>query len=170
MYKTNLFFKSLFFLFISFSLLNANDTLKQEEINQIYFFPKSADKVKDRIVDLIKESKKSIYISMYNFSYKKFAKKLVKRAKDGIEIVVIFDESKVEKDDEIYKFLKKNGIKVIVANKKLHTKIALFDDKIIMLGSTNWTKDSFKENYEVVLFSKDKKIINDTKKFIKQLD
>ena len=169
MYKINLFFKSLFLLFISFSLLNANDALKQEEINQIYFFPKSADKVKDRIENLIKESEESIYISMYNFSYKKFAKKLVKRAKDGIEIVVIFDESKIKKDDKIYKLLKKNDIKVIIADKKLHTKVALFDEKIIMLGSTNWTKKSFKENYEVVLFSKDKKIINDTKKFIKQL-
>ena len=148
----------------------SKDAFKLKDTNEIYFLPKHADKTKDRIVDLIKQSKSSIYISMYNFSYKKFAKQLVKKSKEKINITVIFDKSKVKKDDKIYNMLKKNGIKTIIADKKLHTKIAIFDDKVLVLGSTNWTKDSFKENYEVILFTRDNKIIEKSKKFVQKFD
>lgn len=161
--------KILLLIFICTSSLFSNSSFTASNTNEIYFFPKQADDAKDRILKLMKKSKKKIYISMYNFSYKKFAKQLVKTAKKGVEIIVIFDKSKVKKDDKIYEYLKKNNIKVLIPKMKLHTKIALFDDETIVLGSSNWTKDSFKENYEVILFSKDKKIIKDTLKFLNNL-
>ncbi|MGM0518266.1 MAG: phospholipase D-like domain-containing protein [Campylobacterota bacterium] len=164
--KNSIFLKLLVLLVIVSSFAFSKDAFLLKDRNEIYFLPKHADKTKDRIIDLIKESKKSIYISMYNFSYKKFAKELVEKSKEGIDIRVIFDKSKVQKDDDIYKMLKKRGIKTIIANKKLHTKIAIFDEKVLLLGSTNWTKDSFKDNYEVVLFTNDNKIIQKSKKFI----
>jgi len=144
-------------------------TLLASSVNDLYIFPKQAKDAKERIVDSIKESKSSIYIAMYNFSYKKFAKQLVKASKRGVEITVIFDKSKVKKDDEIYEYLKENNIKVLVPKKKLHTKIAIFDKKTIVLGSSNWTKESFKENYEIILFSRDSKIINQSIKFLENL-
>ena len=58
---------------------------------------------------------------------------------------------------------------MVVADKKLHTKIAIFDEKTIVLGSTNWTKDSFSGNYEVILFSNDKEIISKSLKFLNKL-
>ena len=79
---------------------------------------------------------------------------------------VILDKEKIEKDDEIYKYFKDNGIKVIIPKKKLHTKIAVFDDETMLIGSLNWTKESFEDNYEVLLISKNKKIINEMNIFI----
>ena len=133
------------------------------------FYPNKAKAAKEKIIDYIKDSKKNIYVSMYNFSYKKFAKPLAKASKRGLKVTVFLDKSKVKKDDRIYKYLMKNGVKVVVANKKLHTKIAIFDEKIIVLGSTNWTKDSFSGNYEVILFSNDKEIISKSLKFLNKL-
>jgi len=149
--------------------LLCTSSLFANSVNDLYIFPKQAKDAKERIIDSIKESKNSIYIAMYNFSYKKFAKQLVKASKRGVEITVIFDKSKVKKDDEIYEFLKENNIKVLVPKKKLHTKIAIFDKKTIVLGSSNWTKESFKENYEIILFSSDRKIINQSIKFLENL-
>ena len=142
------------------------NVLFSSNLNEIFFLPKQNEELKDKIVDLISTSKKSIKISMYNFSYKKFAKELVDASKNGVKIKIILDKEKVEKDDEIYKYLKDNKITIIIPKEKLHTKIAVFDDETMLIGSLNWTKESFENNYEVVLISKDKEIINEMKFFI----
>ena len=158
-------FIKIFLIFVLFtSIVNA----KVE--NEIYFLPNKAKLTKEKIIDYINKSKKNIYVSMYNFSYKKFAKPLAKASKKGVDVTVFLDKSKVKKDDEIYKYLLKKGVKVVVSNKKLHTKIAIFDESTIVLGSTNWTKDSFSKNYEVILFSNDKEIILESLEFLKKLE
>ena len=156
-------FKAFFFIVFFTSTLFANEVNLNQ--NHVYFFPKQADEAKDKIVELIANSKDTIKISMYNFSYKKFAKELVETSKKGVKIQVILDEKKVEEDDEIYKYLKKNDIKIIISKKKLHTKIAIFDNKIALIGSLNWTKESFEENYESLLMSNNKEIIADIDNF-----
>lgn len=156
-------FKVFFFIVFFTSTLFANEVNLNQ--NHVYFFPKQADEAKDKIVELIANSKDTIKISMYNFSYKKFAKELVEASKKGVKIQVILDEKKVEEDDEIYKYLKKNDIKIIISKKKLHTKIAIFDNKIALIGSLNWTKESFEENYESLLMSNNKEIIADIDNF-----
>lgn len=159
--------KSILLIVLLTLSLHSKDTLNTTlNLNQVYFLPKQSKEVKDKIIDLIRDSKSSIDIAMYNFSYKKFAKELVKSSKKGVKITVIFDKSKVEKDDKIFKYLRKNGIKTIIPKEKLHTKMAIFDNKNFVLGSSNWTKESFKKNYEIILFSKDQKVIKEAKTFI----
>ena len=80
-------FKILLVLVIFASSLFANEVLLNQ--SQVYFLPKQADEAKDKIVDLINNSKNSIKISMYNFSYKKFAKELADASKKGVKIQVI---------------------------------------------------------------------------------
>jgi len=155
------FFKISLLIIVSFNLYAKDNRIYTlTSINEVYFLPKEADKTKENILNLIRNAKKSINIGMYNFSYKKFAKELVSSSENGIKITIVLDKSKISKNDKIYEYFKNNGINVKIANKKLHTKIAIFDEKIAFLGSINWTKESFKDNYEVVLFTKDKKIIN----------
>ena len=162
------FFKiTLIVICLSFNIYaKDNRTFSITSLNEIYFLPKEADKTKDNILQLIKNSKSSISIAMYNFSYKKFAKELVSSSKDGVKVTILLDKSKIKKDDKLYKYFKKNGITVKVADKKLHTKVAVFDENIAVLGSINWTKESFKDNYELVMFTKDKNIINKTLDFL----
>ncbi len=158
-------FKLIFLgVFLFSGLLFSNENLLNQ--NETFFLPEQNKEAKEKIIDLIATSKDSIKISMYNFSYKKFAKELVKASKNGVKIKVILDKEKIEKDDEIYKYFKDNGIKVIIPKKKLHTKIAVFDDETMLIGSLNWTKESFEDNYEVLLISKNKKIINEMNIFI----
>mgnify|MGYP005990044419 FL=1 len=163
----SLFKITLISLFLCFNLYSKdNRNITSTNLNEIYFLPKEAKETKNSILKHIKNAEKSIDIAMYNFSYKKFAKELVSSSKKGIKINIILDKSKVDKNDKIYKFLKNNGINIKIANKKLHTKIAIFDESIALLGSINWTKESFKDNYEVVMFTEDKKIISKMMRFI----
>ena len=161
-------FKSIFIVIFLFSALYSNQNILNE--NQTFFLPQQNNEAKDKIIELISNSKESIKISMYNFSYKKFAKELVNASKKGIKVELILDKKKVEEDNDIYKYLKNNGIKIIIPKKKLHTKIALIDNTTLIIGSLNWTKESFEENYEILLILNDKKIINETNIFFNSFD
>lgn len=153
------------FLIVSVSYGKQSFTSLQQ--NDVYLLPKESKQVKGKILDLIKKSQNSIYIAMYNFSYKKIARELIAASKKGVDVKVLFDKSKVKKDDTLYKYMRKNGVETIVTKDKLHTKMAIFDSKIVLIGSMNWTKESFKENYEVVLFTKDQKVVKKLENFIK---
>jgi phosphatidylserine/phosphatidylglycerophosphate/cardiolipin synthase-like enzyme len=156
-------FKTIFIMIFLFSTLYSNENILNQ--NQTFFLPQQGNEAKDKIVELISASKENIKIAMYNFSYKKFAKELVDASKKGVKVDVILDKEKIKEDDDIYKYFKNNGVNVIIPKKKLHTKIALFDNKILLIGSLNWTKESFEENYEILLILDDKKIINETNIF-----
>ena len=129
--------------------------------NEIYLLPTDSKKAQKEISSTILNAKSEIFIAMYNFSYKDFAKDLIKASKNGVKITVLFDNKKTKKDDEILDLLKENGIKTII-NKdknKMHLKIALIDSKIAIIGSTNWTEESFEENYDLIYITDDKKVI-----------
>lgn len=129
--------------------------------NDVFLLPNDSKEAQNKISSLILEAKSEIFIAMYNFSYNKFANDLIKASKNGVKITVLFDKEKTSKDDEILDLLKGSGIKTIV-NKdknKMHLKVALIDLKIAIVGSTNWTKKSFEENYDLILISEEKKLL-----------
>ena len=128
--------------------------------DKLYFFPKQAKEAKTDIEKLIKNSKKSIDIAMYNFADKKFAKLLDKAHKRGVRVTVFYGKKDVD-----FK-----NIQAKTTDKKLHTKIAIFDKRTVVFGSPNWTKKSFKENYEVLYITDDKKILADFNNFFKSLN
>lgn len=134
--------------------------------NELYLLPTDAKALEKKLEKLIKKSDTSIKVAMYNFSYKKIAKSLKKASNRGVEVLVLLDSSKVKKDDKIYKYLKKYDIKVKLSKEKLHTKLISIDGKSAMIGSINLTKKSFSENYESVLLTQDKEVIQKIDKFI----
>ncbi|EQB39787.1 hypothetical protein M947_04215 [Sulfurimonas hongkongensis] len=127
--------------------------------SSLYFFPKDAKRAKDDIEKLINSSKHSIDIAMYNFGDKKLVKLLQKAQKRGVIVKVFYD-----KKDVNFK-----NIKAKTLDKKLHTKIAIFDKKIVAFGSPNWTKKSFKKNYEVLYITNDKKLLREFNGFFEKL-
>ena len=137
--------------------------------NEVYILPKQGEQIKDKISESITNAKSEILIAMYNFSYKKFAKDLVDASKNGVKITVFLDAKKVKEDPEISEYLKKNNIKVVLVKDKMHLKVALIDSKVAIFGSTNWTKESFEENYELIYITEDEKTVETLSSFIKSL-
>ena len=115
--------------------------------DNLYFLPDQADESKKEIIELIENAKDKIDIAMYNLSYKKFVKALKKAHKKGIEVTVIYDKSDLKIPEEF---------KIIKLKRKQHIKLAIIDDKVVIYGSANWTKDSFGKNYELVNITNDK--------------
>ena len=152
-------------LFILFFVINLY-------ANETYFLPEDANHLKEKIRYEILTSKESIFVAMYNFSYKSIAKDLIKASKNGIKITVLLDKTKVEEDDdEVYNMLSEANIKVIlVEDKKMHLKMLVFDNKIAMIGSLNFTKQSFEENIDMVYFAKDWKLLGKLKDFVAKFE
>lgn len=139
--------------------------------SEVYLLPKQSDDAESKISELIQEADSEIFIAMYNFSYKKFANDLIESSKHGVRITVLFDQKKTKKDDEILDLLRENGIKTVV-NKdknKMHLKVVLIDSKTAIIGSTNWTKESFEENYDLIYITDDKKLILKLKEFVSKI-
>jgi phosphatidylserine/phosphatidylglycerophosphate/cardiolipin synthase-like enzyme len=124
---------------------------------KIYFLPLDTKKAQNEIVKQLNSAKKTIDIAMYNFKYRKFANALKQATKKGVDVKVYYYKKKI-------KFAKK--IKALKVRTKLHTKIAIIDKKIAIFGSANWTKESFKKNYEVIYITDDNKIVNKFNNFI----
>lgn len=125
----------------------------------LYFFPQDADKAKASLEKLINNSQVSIDIAIYNFEDKNLAKLLDKAQKRGVNVKVFYDKKDVD-----FKYIDAKTLK-----KKLHTKIAIFDKKTVAFGSPNWTKKSFKDNYEVLYITDDKKLLIEFNNFFGSL-
>lgn len=131
------------------------------QTNSVYFMPQQSDEVKDTIIALIENAKDSIDIAMYNMSYKKFNKALEKAKKEGIKVRVIYEKSDLNLKDLEAKQHKDKA--------KLHTKMAIFDNQTVVFGSTNWTKESFKDNLEFVYITNDENIVKQFKQFFERI-
>lgn len=137
----------------------------------------------DQLLKDIKKSKKYIHIEMYILKiseiYEKLKHLLIKKAKEGIEVRIIFDRFgswKVPIDE--FKTLKKHGIKLCffnvpiypyvrnTDNRRLHRKFFIIDGEIIHFGGLNISDEycSFSTKYGYWAdsnFSMTGKVIND---------
>ncbi|MFA7084617.1 MAG: phospholipase D-like domain-containing protein [Arcobacteraceae bacterium] len=152
----------LFTLFLLATTLCANDTL--------FLLPKESKQAVEKIETLMSNAESSIDIAMYNFSLKSFAKILIEAKKRGVKVRVFLDEEKAQNKSSEYALLKKNGIDIfLISNTKLHTKLAIIDQKVAIFGSSNWTKESFDENYEIIYISEQKEMIEKFNHFLEKL-
>jgi phosphatidylserine/phosphatidylglycerophosphate/cardiolipin synthase-like enzyme len=121
--------------------------------------PKESKIVLKKLKSSIKNSKKSIKIMAYNFSFKKLASYLEK-SKSNIKI--IFDKKAIKDDKSLLHEICHKNISCFVFDKessKLHSKLIIIDDRLVIFGSPNLTKKSFKSNYENIYFEDDKKVV-----------
>lgn len=136
---------------------------------KVYLFPADANEAKNDIIELIDNSKDKIVVAMYNFSYGKFAKALVQANERGVKVTVILDKKKSQEKSSEYYYLKNNGVHTILVEDKMHMKVALFDKKTVVIGSPNWTKASFKENFEIITIENNKKYLKKVNSFLSEI-
>ncbi len=169
-----LFFKILLIIFLSSHLFSCDA--------KMFLLPSQAKPALKEILKELSLAKKSVKITIYNFTHKKIAKRLKNIAKKGIKVKIIYDyESTEQKRNKStiyylskYKNIDTYRIKGKYVKKKdyfgkMHQKIALIDDRVLILGSANWSYSGFGKNYEVVLILHDKKLARKYLKFFDSL-
>ncbi len=135
---------------------------------EVYFMPMDGKIAQKRLFNLFSHSK-SLKIVMYTFTNKYLAKAIKIAAKNGAKITIIADkkESKYKRSvipnlaaiKRIQVFLLsgkryRNGQRA-----KMHVKMAIVDNKYLVIGSANYSYSAFFKNYEYILIEKDKDLI-----------
>lgn len=126
---------------------------------EIYFSPDL--NFETRVLSLISDAKTSINFLAFAFTNKKIADALVLAKKRGVKVKGVFDKTQdVYQKYSKYKYLKNKAVDVkLDKNKfKLHSKIIIIDEKTVITGSYNFTKQANNKNDENSIVINDKKI------------
>ena len=125
---------------------------------EIYFSPE--DNFESRLITLIDSAKSSINFLIFTFTDKDIADALLNAKRKGVKIKGVFD--KKQNDYQTYSkydYLLQNGVDVRLygGSFKLHDKVMIIDNQIVVTGSYNFTERANTLNREnsLVINSKD---------------
>ncbi len=107
-----------------------------------------------RIVALIEESKKSLDIALFTFTHPLIAKAVIQAHLRGVKVRVLFDYlSHKGASRFIVESLREANIPIFHNRgmQLMHHKMALIDQDVLVIGSTNWTKSAFTRNQDDLL-------------------
>ena len=120
------------------------------------------DEIWRRIAMELEDATKSIDIAVYDFDNEKFASELIKAKGRGVEVHLIIDHAIAQKHFSDRRsplsMLRDSGIDIKTKAEGrgvMHHKFAIFDGKLVLTGSRNWTFADEKNSYENVLITSD---------------
>lgn len=140
--------------------------------------------VKYKILDLIKNSKVSIKVMMWQFNDQDIARALVKQAQKGVRVSVIGDDLTVGDGNSVLPYLQKKAaneaagnLTVVLDTKSLklinraklpknfnpfvHQHDMIVDGKILVFGTNNWTEWGFRKNDEDTMITDNAYLVNE---------
>ncbi len=135
-----------------------NFTREQIEDRDIEILITPDKKVLDRIVGMIEQSKKEVYVEVYILTEKRIIQALKDAQKRNVRVHVVLEKNvfgATSINGKAFKTLQESGIKVAYDNSKLynfvHTKLLIVDDTyVIMTGNLSYA--SFTTNREFYVF------------------
>lgn len=121
-------------------------------IISLYFSPQD-DAVNNVIIPLIDNSTQYIYMPMFVITHKKLAQALINAHTRGVDVKIIIDATNASQKYSLVEQLRKAGIQVKAENYagKMHSKNLIIDDKYIISGSMNLSKNGSIKNDENTL-------------------
>lgn len=138
------------------------------------FFPvllKSIDEARNEIIMSIFSFKAGKYKKSYPDQIAGYLEKAVKR---GVKVFVVLERTDNEADElniqnkKAGKFLEAKGIRVFYDSpqKTTHTKLTVIDQKLILLGSHNFTQSALKYNNEISILLKSPALAGNARNYI----
>jgi len=146
--------------------------IKTDKFTEVSGFFSPQDEAMDKgVINLIKEAKNNINISVFYITHKDVAGELIKAYNRGVKIHIIIDATSAENGYTKHEILRAAGIPVKVENwgGKMHMKAASIDDTYIIVGSMNWTSAGDKANDENTLIIKNKKLAKEYNEFFEMV-
>ncbi len=136
----------------------------------IYFSPEH--NIEDVIIQHINNSKNSIKVLAFALTNSSISDSLIAASNRGVQVSVVFDkeQNNYQKYSK-YDNLVSNGISAVLNNnaKKMHNKVMIFDDNIVLSGSYNFTNQANDKNDENVVLIKNKTIVKKYKDEFKKI-
>lgn len=123
-----------------------------ESIVSVYFSP--TDKViTDKIIPLINNAHKYIYVPAFVITHKRFTQALINAKLRGVDVRIILDATNARNQHTTHETMRKNNILVKTENYagKMHAKSIFIDDNYLIIGSMNFSKSGESRNDENIL-------------------
>ncbi|MBN2433965.1 MAG: DUF1669 domain-containing protein [Spirochaetes bacterium] len=123
------------------------------------------------VVELIKNSEKTVEMALYGFSNEKIADELVNASKRGVVVRCVTDyDSQNEEGWKILFDAIKQGergldVRLVNLNGIMHNKYIIVDGKNVVTGSTNFTSGMFKHFNNLVVFDSQSMALDFVKDF-----
>lgn len=125
-----------------------------------YFSP--GDSCRNKIISLMNGSKKSVDICLFTISDNRITGSILDAYKRGIEVTIISDNDKSNDKGSDIARLSDEGVNVILDRSPhhMHHKFAIFDKKILLNGSFNWTRSASDVNQENILVTFERDLVS----------
>jgi len=176
-------FKYIIGLIVVLFVIVTNIIAKTDKYDcKISFLPD--DKLLKPLLSDIENAKKSIYMAIYMFKtddHKFNLSTLIEEAlydalKKGVKVYIIFDKGKgdditTDFNEDTADELKRKGaiVQFDTPQKRLHAKITVIDEKIVYIGSHNYTHSAFKYNNEATVRVESEQLAKEVINYIKGL-
>ena len=149
----------------------AASSIKLSDGTTIYVRFSPDDGIDDIIEKLIAAANDSVYMLAYSFASRDIAERLQAADKDGLDVVVICEDSKAYTDGGGQCGpLSEAGLAVYVdgyPDTLMHEKVIILDNSVVIAGSYNFTRSADKRNDEQVLVIQSSDIAN---QFLSEFD
>ena len=132
---------------------------------EVYFSPQ--DKSSARIIELINNAKRYVYIPTFLITHKEISDAIIRAKRRGADVKIIIDTNSVNTRNTKHLFLKENSIPVKAENYagKLHSKSIVIDDEYVITGSMNLSNSGENKNDENILVIKNNLLAKNYKEF-----
>ncbi|NPA80576.1 MAG: phospholipase [Thermotogae bacterium] len=118
-----------------------------------YFAPE--DSIARRIVQLIRDAKRSVRFAAFSFTDDDIGKAIADAHRRGLKVVGVIEARSVRNKGSEYRRLRRAGVEVYKDGNPyiMHNKYIIIDDSIVITGSYNFSTSARKRNDEnVVIF------------------
>ena len=137
--------------------------------SETYFSPEG--NIASNIIKTINNSTYSIDLAIFDLTSNDIASSLEKVQKRGVKIRIIADSRQAKGSHSVIQSLLDEGFNIRIRHGRgrgiMHNKFAIFDGKLMVTGSYNWTESAEHYNYENSIFISDPETI---KKYQQEFD
>ena len=134
---------------------------------ETYFSPNGG--VASNIIKAINNAKFSIDLAIFDLTSNDIASSLEKAQKRGVKIRIIADSRQAKGRNSMIPTLADSQFNLKITHGEgrgiMHNKFAIFDGKLMVTGSYNWTNNAERFNYENAIFVTDPNVIQQYQKY-----
>ena len=138
------------FLLAALLVIQAAPALAETEV---YLSPNGG--IRDRLLRAINHTKATIDLAIFDFTSGELAGALLAAKERGVAIRIVADARQAQGKHSEIPWLLEKGIKVRLAggNRRgiMHHKFAIFDGRLLVTGSYNWTDSAERFNRETLI-------------------
>ena len=136
---------------------------------EVYFSPQY--KSSSRIVQIINNAKKYIFVPSFLITHKNIAEALANAKKRGVDVKIILDGNSSGTRNTKHQYLRANLIPLKFENYagKLHSKTMIIDDEYLIMGSMNFSNSGENKNDENMLVIKNPELAKNYRDFFMYL-